>query len=122
VLQQRLGTALRAFSDEMKDLGRWNDCVIMVISEFGRRNFENGSEGTDHGHAYPMLLTGGGVGAGVFGGEITADLINDERWMPMAVDFRDVYREVMSGHLGVSDLSSVFPEPQATPQTFGLLD
>ena len=52
------GTALRAFSDEMKDLGRWNDCVIMVISEFGRRNFENGSEGTDHGHAYPMLVTG----------------------------------------------------------------
>jgi len=33
----------------------------MTFSEFGRRAKENGSRGTDHGSAAPMLLVGGKV-------------------------------------------------------------
>lgn len=116
-LMRRLDDAIGVFSDDMKDQGRWNDTIIVVISEFGRRNFENGSNGTDHGHGAPVMVFGGGVNGGVYGPDVTDTLINDERWMPyVGADFRDIYKEIISGHLGVSasDVAEIFPEMQST--------
>ncbi|MCA8939776.1 MAG: DUF1501 domain-containing protein, partial [Planctomycetes bacterium] len=45
-----LDDAVGAFAQDMKDMGVWDDMAIVIFSEFGRRNFQNGSEGTDHGH------------------------------------------------------------------------
>ena len=123
-LLRRLDDAVGVFSDDMKAMGRWNDTVIVVISEFGRRNFENGSNGTDHGHGNPVMVFGGDVNGGVYGPDVTAALINDERWMPfMGADFRDVYREILTDHLGVGagDLAQIFPEAQDNTQSFGLV-
>ena len=123
-LMRRLDDAIGVFSDDMKAMNRWNDTVIIVISEFGRRNFENGSNGTDHGHGNPVMVFGGGVNGGVYGPDVTDTLINDERWMPFnGVDFRDIYREIISGHLGVGsdDVAQIFPEMQASTQTFGIV-
>lgn len=122
-LMRRLDDAIGVFSDDMKALNRWNDTVIVVISEFGRRNFENGSNGTDHGHANPVMIFGGGVNGGVYGPDVTDTLINDERWMPFRVDFRDIYKEIVAGHLGVdaAGVAQIFPEMQASSQTFGIV-
>jgi uncharacterized protein (DUF1501 family) len=63
-LMTQLNAALAAFRTEMISRGRWNDVAVMTMSEFGR-TFENGSQGTDHGHASPMFLMGGRVAGGI---------------------------------------------------------
>ena len=63
--------ALRGFSQDLKAMGVWDDTVIIAITEFGRRNFENGSQGTDHGGAAAKVLIGGGVEGGMYGPDIT---------------------------------------------------
>ena len=41
-----------------------SDVVVLTMSEFGRTVAENGSVGTDHGHATAMFVMGGGVRGG----------------------------------------------------------
>ena len=36
------------------------DVVVVTMSEFGRTARENGTRGTDHGHANVMFVMGGG--------------------------------------------------------------
>ncbi len=108
-LMADLNSSLTAFADDMKAIGKWQDCVVVVFSEFGRRNFENGSGGTDHGEGQTMLVTGGGIQGGMFGGTLVPSDIRDENSMPMEVDFRQVFSEVISNHLA-HDASPVFPD------------
>lgn len=100
-------------------MGMWERTVIVVISEFGRRNYQNGSDGTDHGHGNVFLVTGGAVRGGIYGPDLVeADLLGE--FPSYAVDFRDLYREILAVHLGV-DPAPVFPEPQPTNTTLGFL-
>jgi len=93
--------------------------VVAVITEFGRRNYVNGSSGTDHGHAYTMLLLGGAVQGGVKGPDLTnADL--DLEYPSYAVDFRSIYKEVLDRHLA-ADPTPVLPEPLEIDQTVGVV-
>jgi uncharacterized protein (DUF1501 family) len=64
-LMTQLNAALAAFKTEMVSRGRWNDVAIMTMSEFGRTIKENGSAGSDHGHASPMFVMGGRVAGGI---------------------------------------------------------
>ena len=105
-----LNQAVGAFVDDMKALGKWNDCVIVIFSEFGRRNFENGSGGTDHGKGQSLLIAGGAVIGGVYGSDLTDADLRDNRNMPMEVDFREIYKEVVNKHLG-HDASPIFTDP-----------
>src|ERR1043165_8811565 len=44
------------------DLGdRFEDTIILSMSEFGRAVAENGNRGTDHGHGNAMLILGGNI-------------------------------------------------------------
>ncbi|MEM7259577.1 MAG: DUF1501 domain-containing protein, partial [Pseudomonadota bacterium] len=108
-LMADLNASLTAFADDMKAIGKWQDCVIVVFSEFGRRNFENGSGGTDHGEGQTMLVAGGGVSGGNFGGTLVPADIQSENSLPMEVDFRQVFSDVIASHLG-KDASPVFPD------------
>ena len=106
--------ALKSFADDCKAMGIWQNCVVAVISEFGRRNFENGSSGTDHGGASCMLLTGGAVIGGEHGVAPTdQDLLQSV--LPYAVDFRAVYAQILGEHLGLADPTSVFSEAFTSP-------
>jgi len=59
---QPLGEGLLALA---RGLGNaWDDTVIVVLSEFGRRVRENGNGGTDHGHGNVIWVLGGGVRGG----------------------------------------------------------
>jgi uncharacterized protein (DUF1501 family) len=37
-LMQQMNNGIQAFAQDMKAKGKWNNCTIVVISEFGRRN------------------------------------------------------------------------------------
>ncbi len=99
-----LGQALAAFT---RDLGeRMRDVVVLTMSEFGRTIRENGSAGTDHGHATAMLVLGGPVK----GGKVLGTWPGLEgRDVGVTTDFRDLVAEILRGHLGVRDLSPIFP-------------
>src|SRR5688500_4039139 len=68
--QQLLSTltnALSAFTKDLQAMGHLDRTMVMTFSEFGRRVAENGSNGTDHGEAAPLLILGGQVKPGFHG-------------------------------------------------------
>jgi len=96
-----------------KDLGdRMADVVLVTMSEFGRTLKENGARGTDHGHGNAMLILGGPVKGGKVYGKWPG-LEENQLWqgrdLAITTDFRDVFAEVVTGHLGAKDISGIFP-------------
>jgi uncharacterized protein (DUF1501 family) len=97
------------------DLGeRFADSLIVTMSEFGRAVAENGNGGTDHGHGNAMLVVGGPVKGGRVYGRWPG-LAEDDRFegrdLAVTTDFRSVFSEIVSGHLGASrqTLARIFP-------------
>ena len=91
-LLERLAAALVSFRDEMIGQTRWDDVMIMIFSEFGRRVKQNASKGTDHGKGGLMLVAGGAVNGGIYGNEPNLDEdALDEGDLPVETDFRSVY-------------------------------
>jgi uncharacterized protein (DUF1501 family) len=114
-----LAGALAAFATDLGD--RMQDIVVLTMSEFGRTIRENGSGGTDHGHATAMLLLGGPVRGGrVLGrwpGLDEGDRY-DGRDLAVTTDFRALFSEVVARHLGFGDVAAVFPGFTGTPASF----
>jgi uncharacterized protein (DUF1501 family) len=107
---RELSAGIRALHDDLGE--RMEDVVILTMSEFGRTVAENGSGGTDHGHANCMLLLGGGVRGGRVLGDwpgLAPDQLYEGRDLRVTTDFRDVFAEVASGHLQAGALQRVFP-------------
>ncbi len=99
-LLRQLSEAMTAFYQDMAARGHKDRILMMTFSEFGRRAQENGSRGTDHGAAAPMLLVGGKVQPGVVGRHPSlTDLALGN--LKHAVDFRQVYATILEGWLGV---------------------
>ena len=106
----------------VKDLGaRMDDVVILTMSEFGRTARENGTRGTDHGHANAMFVIGGGVRGGHVYGEwpgLKSGNLYEGRDLALTTDFRDVFGEIAQKHLGDSNLQAVFPGYASSPAKF----
>ncbi len=95
----RLDSDFRQFVADAQALGIWNRTTVCFYTEFGRRNEENGSPGTDHGHGNHMILVGPGVRGGLHGQRVTsADLREDN--LPYYVDFRSVFSACIRDWLG----------------------
>lgn len=95
----RLTSHFKQFVDDITMLGMWDRTAILFYTEFGRRNAENGSPGTDHGKGGHMILCGPHVNGGLHGQNVTsADL--DEPSLPYYVDFRAVFSNVIREWLG----------------------
>lgn len=118
-LLQELDDALGVFQADMTLQGVWDDIAIVVISEFGRRNFENGSAGTDHGHGSLVIVAGGNVNGGVYGDDITETELGNN-YLGYSTDFRDIYRNLIESHLG-EDPTPLFPEAQPVSKTLNLV-
>jgi len=94
-----LDGALTAFLDDLKGRSVENDVMVVVFSEFGRRVKENGSRGTDHGTAGPMLVLGSQVKGGLYGKHPSlTDL--DTGDLKFTTDFRSVYATAIERWLG----------------------
>src|SRR5260370_32554919 len=66
-LLRQLSDSMTAFYKDMAARGHKDRILMMTFSEFGRRPYENGSKGTDHGAPAPMFLVGAQVKAGPVG-------------------------------------------------------
>ena len=66
-LMGTLNDGLTAFYNDLRNQGLFEDTLVLVWSEFGRRITENGSAGTDHGAGALMMLMGGRVNGGLYG-------------------------------------------------------
>src|SRR5579859_6818243 len=95
-----LDSAVGAFYQDLAAHGMAGRVLIATWSEFGRRPKENASGGTDHGAAAPLLLIGDPVKGGLYGAEPSLTDLDATGNLKYSVDFRSVYQEILSGHLG----------------------
>ncbi len=116
-----LATALRAFTDDLKSTGAYNETSIVVISEFGRTIRQNGSGGADHGRAGMMMLMGGNIQGGVFGYDYYDEIADGPsgRDLEVLTDWRDPVSETISKRVGI-DASRVFPTHNAASSALGV--
>ena len=107
---RQFSAAIAAFSRDLGD--RFEDVVLVTMSEFGRTARENGNGGTDHGHGGVMFVCGGAVRGGKVYGNwpgLEQEQLFEGRDLAVTTDFREVLGELLNGHLGVKDLRAVFP-------------
>ena len=91
-----LTDALVTFQTDLENLGLEERVITMNFTEFGRRIRSNGSFGTDHGSAAPLILIGSCVNPMVLGNNIELpEEITPQAGVPMQYDFRSVYGSVL---------------------------
>jgi uncharacterized protein (DUF1501 family) len=122
----QLANRLREFSDSIsafwRDMGQEAEGITLVtMSEFGRTARQNGTGGTDHGHANVMFVLGGQIKGGRIYGKwpgLAPDQLNEGRDLAVTTDFRVVLAEAAYRTLGTKNLGSVFPGFAVTPSRF----
>ena len=122
----QLADRLRDFSDSIaafwRDLGAGAESVTLVtMSEFGRTAHQNGTGGTDHGHANAMFVLGGTVKGGKVYGKwpgLADHQLNEGRDLTITSDYRQVLGEVVAKTLGANNLQTTFPGARITPKEF----
>jgi len=122
----QLANRLTDFSEGIaafwQDMGDEAEQVTLVtMSEFGRTARQNGTGGTDHGHANVMFVLGGQVKGGKVYGKwpgLDNAQLNEGRDLTVTTDFRRVLGEAAYKTLGARNLNLVFPGSQVEPQEF----
>ena len=122
--------ALSKFFQNFSPTVKWEDVVVVTMSEFGRTSAENASMGTDHAEASVMYVGGGAINGGVYGCS-TAPMNGIPQWEPgagaktgsmyqantsvgylrRAFDFRSIIGEIIRDHLGATQaqLNRIIP-------------
>ena len=101
-LMKQLTSTLDKFYKDLADFGIADKILSMTFSEFGRRVAENGSNGTDHGSAAPIMLFGPALnGNGFVGQHPDLNALNNKGNMSHTIDFRSVYASVLTDWLCV---------------------
>jgi uncharacterized protein (DUF1501 family) len=115
---QGFASSLAAF---YTDLGsRMNDVMVLTMTEFGRTAAENGSGGTDHGNASTWFVMGKSVQGGIYGAwpGLLPEQLYLGRYLKHTIDFRNVFGEILSQHLGSTSLSLILPGHTYQPVGF----
>jgi uncharacterized protein (DUF1501 family) len=111
--------AIRGFMNDLDRMGKSNEVVLLVMTEFGRRVPENTSLGTDHGSAGPMFIIGSSVKGGHYGQ--IPDLVkglDDGDNLKYTTDFRSVYATIIDKWLQVDSKNIL----RKNFQTFDVFD
>lgn len=99
-LLNSISSNVKAFFEDLEDGGIDDRVMAMTISEFGRRINQNGSMGTDHGSAAPVMLFGKGLnGNGMVGGLPDLNDVDNGFNLKYKVDFRSIYATILSNWL-----------------------
>lgn len=122
----QLANRLREFADSItafwQDMGDGAEAVTLVtMSEFGRTARQNGTGGTDHGHANVMFVLGGSVKGGRVLGRwpgLATEQLNEGRDLAVTTDFRSVLAEAAAYSLGANRFELVFPGAHVTREHF----
>jgi uncharacterized protein (DUF1501 family) len=107
-----LADAIAAFHADMVGASRLGRLTLVVMSEFGRKAQENGSQGTDHGHGNVMFVLGGSVVGGQVMSQwpgLSAPQLYQGQDLQVTIDYRDILSEIVWRRLGNSKLDVVFP-------------
>jgi uncharacterized protein (DUF1501 family) len=122
----QLANRLKEFSETIaafwRDMGDDAENVTLVtMSEFGRTARQNGTGGTDHGHANVMFVLGGQVKGGNVYGKwpgLANEQLNEGRDLTVTTDFRRVLGEAGYKTLGARNLDLMFPGTHMNPSDF----
>ena len=121
-LANRLGDFANAIAAFWRDMGDDADNITLVtMSEFGRTARENGTRGTDHGHANVMFVLGAKVKGGKVHGRwpgLAHEQLNEGRDLALTTDYRQVLGELVTRTIGANNLELVFPGGKLTPGRF----
>lgn len=98
-LMTNLSIAVNNFYEDLKFTEQDDKVLSMTFSEFGRRVFENGSNGTDHGKASPTLFFGSGLNGSAFVGDHPT--LEGKQNLDYTMDFRNLYATVLAEWLCV---------------------
>lgn len=113
VLLNQVAAAISEFLDDAMKQG-WADRVVgFTTSEFGRRAYDNGSRGTDHGAASMQFAFGNYVNGGYYGEKPDLTKLDELGNQTMQFDFRRTYTDFLQTWLGASDddIEAVFSQP-----------
>jgi uncharacterized protein (DUF1501 family) len=99
--------AVAAFLQDLERIGRADDVVVMIFSEFGRRVPENVNLGTDHGTANLMFAVGKPVKGGQYGKIPSLTELDSGDNLIHTTDFRRVYATMIAGWLGHRDTAQL---------------
>ena len=105
-----LARGLRVFFEDMG--GLMQSTTVLVMSEFGRRAYENASGGTDHGTAGCMMVMGDGIKGGQVFTQwpgLSSNQLNHHGDLMPTTDYREVVSELLDARHYYPDLGTVFP-------------
>lgn len=101
-LLDRLSVSMSSFMEDLQNQGLGDDVIVMTTSEFGRRTYENGAFGTDHGSSAPQLILGNNLNGSIFGGEPDLSNLDSNQNLLHTVDYRQIYASLMTEWFGHS--------------------
>jgi len=121
-LLEELAQCMSAFYTDMGPT-RMQDTLFLVLTEFGRRAYENDSLGTDHGTGALVMAMGPPLNGGYYNGDGDWPGLgslyrgDDLMWV---TDFRDIYWEILANHMGVDapTLGNIIPGHAYSPVGF----
>jgi len=101
-LMGEVAGAIESFVTDLKAKKLGDKVIVMPFSEFGRRPYENGSLGTDHGTNSTFFVAGESVKGGLYGTQPTLppDKRSDIPFTKTSIDFRQMYATVLDKWLG----------------------
>ena len=116
-LLTELSESIKAFQDDLEQLGIDENVVTTTFTEFGRKPIENGNKGTDHGNLGPMFVIGKGVNPGFTGTHLSLDnftyggnVKHFDLDTQMQHDYRQVYASIIGDFLGASSTTIIDTE------------
>jgi uncharacterized protein (DUF1501 family) len=98
-LLKELSEGIHSFVQDLQQHREFENTVIMVFSEFGRRVEQNGSNGTDHGTANNLFLISGNLkNAGIYNAPANLQDL-DQGDLKYTIDFRNIYATLLQNWL-----------------------
>ncbi|MCB0669722.1 MAG: DUF1501 domain-containing protein, partial [Saprospiraceae bacterium] len=110
-LLSNLSEAVLAFMDDLRKQSLDHRVIGATRSEFGRQIASNGSFGTDHGDAAPLIVFGSCVNAGIIGeNPQIATNLEPQTGVPVQIDFKNVFGSILMDWFGAAenDIQSLF--------------
>ena len=101
--------SISAFYRDIDAHGLADKVLVLTISEFGRRVYENNDVGTDHGYASVAIAIGNSVKPGIHGSYPRLDdasLVFDGN-LDVHTDFRSVYSTAIAKFLDADPVPAV---------------
>ena len=114
-LLNQVASGISEFMDDAVETGFSERVIGMTMSEFGRRAYDNGSRGTDHGAASMQFVFGDDkyINGGYWNNRPNLDDLDSNGNVKYQTDYRVIYAEIMEKWLGATanEVEQVFGEP-----------